>query len=223
MSQTLTAKFDALHAERERTWEPAKLQKNIDQRATLVRTFDAGKVVRVGDKVQPFSLHLSTDNIIDLDELTAQGPVALVFFRFAGCPACNIALPHYDETLRRALEAAGIRLVAVSPHLPERGLDEIRSRHGLRFDVASDRQNVLGRRFGLTFIPFDNPPAPDNDDNWIGALTGTDTWELPQPAIIIIDQNHVVRFADISPDWLRRTEADELKSTLEELKAKALT
>lgn len=220
MSQSLTAKFDALHAERERTWDPAKLQKNIDQRAALVRSFDAARVVRVGDKVAPFSLHLSTDRVVDLDELTAQGPVALIFFRFAGCPACNIALPHYDETLRPVLEAEGIRLVAVSPHLPERGLDEIRSRHGLRFEVASDRQNVLARRFGLAFVPFDNPPAPEGDDNWIGALTGTGTWELPQPAVIIIDQGHVVRFADISPDWLRRTEPEELTSTLQELRAK---
>ena len=66
MSKTLAAKFEALHAERERTWDPAKLQKNIDQRAALVRSFDAAKVVRVGDSVAPFSLHLSTDRVVGL-------------------------------------------------------------------------------------------------------------------------------------------------------------
>jgi hypothetical protein len=28
------------------------------------------------------------------------------------------------------------------------------------------------------------------------------------PAIVIIDANRVVRFADVHPDWLVRTEAD---------------
>lgn len=207
MSDSLTAQFEALHAERERSWDPDKLQRNIDQRQALVAAFDPAKVVKVGDRLDTFALELSTGGSADLDTLTSAGPVALVFFRFAGCPACNIALPHYDKALRPALEAAGIRLVGVSPHLPEKGLDEIRTRHGLGFDIASDRDNALARRFGIAFVPHDNPAIPANDESWIGALTGTNSWELPQPAIVVIDSDHVVRFVDVSPDWLRRTEA----------------
>lgn len=218
MSDSLTSQFDALHAERERTWEPEKLQRNVDQRQALVAAFDPAKVAKVGDKVAPFALELSTGGKVDLDALTAQGPVALVFFRFAGCPACNIALPHYDRALRPALDAAGIRLVAVSPHLPEKGLGDIAERHKLGFEVASDRGNALGRRFGLTFVPHDNPAIPQNDDSWIGALTGTGSWELPQPAVIVIDQDHVVRFVDVSPDWLRRTEADTVLAAIADLR-----
>ncbi|MDO6414090.1 redoxin domain-containing protein, partial [Sphingomonas sp. BIUV-7] len=106
------------------------------------------------------------------------------------------------------LDAAGIRLLGVSPHLPERGLGDIRQRHGLGYEVASDRDNGLARRFGLTFIPPDNPAVPADDPHWIGTLTGTGTWELPQPAIVIIDRTHIVQFVDASPDWLRRTEAE---------------
>lgn len=214
MPETLTAKFEALHAERQKSWEPEKLQRNVDQRRALVAAYDADRVVRPGDKVEPFTLEWSQGGTVDLDALTARGPVALLFFRFAGCPACNIALPHYDEALRPSLDAAGITLVAVSPHLPERGLDEIRQRHRLNHAVASDRGNALGRRFGLTFVPHDNPAIPQGDDSWIGALTGTGTWELPQPAIILIDRDHIVRFVDISPDWLRRTEADTVLASL---------
>ena len=163
-------------------------------------------MVAVGDHVDAFTLEPSTGGKLTLEELTADGPVLLIFFRFAGCPACNLALPYYERQLRPALDAAGIRLVAVSPHLPENGLDDIRARHGLGFTVASDRDNALGRRFGLTFEPEDAPPVAADDAGWIGALTGTGTWELPQPATILIDQNHRVRFIDVSPDWLVRTE-----------------
>lgn len=214
MSQSLTAKFEALHAERERSWPPEQLQRNVDQRRALVAAFDPEAVVQVGDTVASFTLDLSTGGRVDLKTLTARGPVALIFFRFAGCPACNIALPHYDDWLRPGLEAAGVTLVAVSPHLPEKGLDQIREKHGLGFEVASDRGNALARRLGLTFQPLGDPAIPENDDNWIGAFTGTGSWELPQPAIIVIDRDHVVRFVDISPDWLIRTEAETVLAAL---------
>jgi peroxiredoxin len=205
-TESLTAQFEALHAERVSTWDPAKLAKNVDQRRHLVAAFDPGKVVRVGDKVEHFELLDSDGGTLTLETLTKRGPVALVFFRFAGCPACNLALPYYNRQLWPALEAAGVELVAVSPHLPEKGLGDIKSRHDLGFRVAGDRDNALGRRFGITFSRGEVPegqPTP----GWIGELTGTGTAELPQPAVILIDSDHVVRFVDVSPDWLVRTEA----------------
>ncbi|MET0375805.1 MAG: peroxiredoxin-like family protein [Rhizorhabdus sp.] len=223
MSDSLTAKFEALHAERERTWDPEKLQRNVETREALVAAFDPTKVVQVGTVVEPFALELSTGDRVDLDDLTVNGPVALIFFRFAGCPACNIALPHYDQALRPALEAAGISIVAVSPHLPEKGLDDIRRRHDLKFAVASDRDNKLGRRFGLTFVPHDDPAIPEGDPNWIGALTGTGSWELPQPAIVLIDPDRVVRYVDVSPDWLVRTEAEDVLAWLRNARVAAIS
>ena len=212
--ESLKAQFDALHAERERSWDPAKLARNIEQRQVLVAAFDPARAVRVGDRVAPFTLDLSTGGTVSRDALLADGPVLLIFYRFSGCPACNIALPYYDRRLVAPLAAAGVRLVAVSPHLPERGLDDIRTRHDLGFTVASDRGNALGRRFGLTFEPDDSPAVPENDQSWIGALTGTGSYELPQPAAILIGQDAIVRFVDISPDWLDRTDADDILASV---------
>ncbi len=215
--ESLTVQFEALRAERERSWDPEKLRRNVEQRRALVAAFDPEGVVRPGDRVGPFTLEPSTGGTLPLAELVAEGPAVLLFFRFAGCPACNLALPYYDRQLRPALDAAGIRLVAVSPHLPETGLDEIRARHHLGFAVAADRDNRLARRFGLTFRPDDDPPVAPDDTGWIGALTGTGTWELPQPAVIAIDCERMVRFVDVSPDWLVRTEAAEVLSAVAEL------
>jgi hypothetical protein len=38
-------------------------------------------------------------------------------------------------------------------------------------------------------------------------VLGTGKWELPMPTIVVIDRSRVVRFADVHPDWLIRTEA----------------
>jgi peroxiredoxin len=207
--ESLKAQFDALHAERERTWEPAQLARNIETRQRLVDAFDPSAVVRPGDRVAPFGLEDSQGGEIALADLLSGGPAVLVFFRFAGCPACNLALPYYDRQLRPALDALGATLVAVSPHLPEKGLDAIRERHQLGFRVAADRDNRLARRFGISF-DRGVVPAGQPTPGWIGELTGTGTAELPQPAVIVIDRDATIRFADISPDWLDRTEAPDI-------------
>lgn len=132
----------------------------------------------------------------------------LVFFRSAGCPACNIALPYYEERLAAGLRDLGATLVAVSPQAPER-LAEIKTRHGLSFKVASDIGNDLGRRFGILYTADEASQAAQRaKGGFIGDTTGTGTWELPQPAIVVIDHERVVRFVDVSPDWLVRTEAE---------------
>jgi peroxiredoxin len=211
---SLTARFAALQSERERSWPIDKLRANAEQRRRLVESFDPTAVVSAGDSIVPFELQSWDGAPLISDELLAGGPVALIFFRFVGCPACNVALPHYDRVLVPALSYAGIRTLAVGPHLPERGAHAIAERHDLSLTVVCDRSNRLARRLGLTFRPINDTPPVVDDPNWIGALTGTGTGELPMPAIILVGRDGVIRFADVSPDWLDRTEADAVIAAL---------
>jgi peroxiredoxin len=145
-----------------------------------------------------------------LNELLVQGPVVLIFFRFEGCPACNLALPYYQRNLLPGLRRLGARLIALSPQVPEK-LVAIKRRHDLEFDVASDLQNALGRRFGILYS-FDEASRRSALANGraIGETTGTGTWELPMPTAVVIDRDGFVRFADVHPDWLLRTEAEPI-------------
>jgi peroxiredoxin len=197
-----------LHAERLRTMDPAALRINIDQRQTLVDTADYDGFIKAGDLVEPFVLPEVDGGELTLNALLAKGPVVLIFFRFAGCPACNLALPYYDRQLAPALSALGATLIAVSPQVPER-LVEIKRRHDLGFNVASDLNNELGRRFGILYT-FDeaSQAAARARGSTIGEVTGTGTWELPMPTLVVIDQDRRVRFADVAPDWMARTEAE---------------
>jgi peroxiredoxin len=206
MAETLKALLGALHEERVRTWPPARLQVNVDQRRELVDQFDPTQTVAVGDIVPEFTLADVDGGQITRDELAQDGLVALVFFRFAGCPACNIALPHYERALWPELQKLGVRLVAVSPQIPER-LVEIRDRQGLTFTVASDRDNHLARQLGITYSANAASRAGGEGPGWIGETVGTYSWELPQPTVILFGRGGRVIFADVSPDWLVRTEA----------------
>jgi peroxiredoxin len=220
MSRESLAKLLAdLHAERVRTWDPAALKVNVDQRATLVEQADPAAWIKAGDRVEPFTLLDVEGGELTLKGLTAQGPAVLVFFRFAGCPACNIALPYYERALQPTLKALGVPLVAVSPQVPER-LGEIRVRHDLSFKVASDPGNGLGRRFGILYTADAASQAAQRARGGsIGETTGTGTWELPQPTVVVIGRDHLVKFADVSPDWLQRTEAEPVIAAVRSLAA----
>lgn len=207
LKDTLKAQFEALQAERERSWTPAQLEGNARQRRLLRERFDPAAVAQVGDILPPQDFAQANGDPLSLDALTDNGPALLIFFRFAGCPACNIALPYYADTLYPALRDRGIPLVALSPQQPDR-LDEIRKRHDLPFPVATDEDNSLARELGIAFRPDDRPSPPPAD--WIGEVTGTGSWELPQPAVLLVGPGRVVRWLAVSPDWLDRPEADEI-------------
>lgn len=209
-NETLNDLLAALHAERLRTWSEAQLKLNIDQRRELVEAADPAAWPQVGALAPDFTLEEVEGERLDLAGLTANGPAVLVFFRFATCPACNIALPHYDRVLAPALRALGARLVAVSPQVPERLID-IKTRQNLGFEVATDRDAVLSRQFGLLFTANDaNQEASRASGAFIGDTTGLGTWELPQPAVVVIGQDRRIKFVEVSPDWLDRTEADAI-------------
>jgi len=206
MTETLNSLLAALHEERVASWHPGRLKVNIDQRRELVERFDPAQAVRAGDLLPAFVLDDVEGGAIPRDSLIGEGPAVLIFFRFAGCPACNIALPYYQRALWPALEARRVPLVAVSPQVPERLID-IRVRHGLPFTVATDRGNALGRQLGITYHANAASRAGGEGPGWIGEVVGTGTWELPQPTVIVVNGDGRAAFADTSPDWLVRTEA----------------
>ena len=211
VGDNLRARYAALQAERERDWAPAQLARNAAQRQQLLARFDAATVAQPGDVLPDLALDDVEGATLTLDALTAQGPALLIFFRFAGCPACNIALPYYAETLWPVLRARGIPLVAFSPQQPDR-LGEIKRRHDLPFAVATDRDNQLARLLGIAFVPDDRPSPPPA--GWIGEVTGTGSWELPQPAALLLGPGRVVQRLHVSPDWLDRPEADDILAWL---------
>lgn len=214
----LRERFAELQAERDRSWSAEQLERNASQRRILKERFDPANHPAPGDPVPAFTLTGQDGTAITRDALLARGPAVLVFFRFGACPACNIALRYYHETLWPRLRDAGIPLVAVSAQVP---VDTaLIARHDLGFTVASDPDYALARALGITFFPEDRPAVSPGQD-WIGATLGTDSYEIDQPAVLVIAPDATVRFIAISPDWLDRTASADILAQLPELAATA--
>ena len=110
----------------------------------------------------------------------------------------------------------GASLIAISPQLPEFNHKLIKQKK-LTFDLLSDPGNGVAKAFGIAFSfpeELKNLYLKFNID--LPKHNGDDSWTLPMPARFIIDQNSIIRYAEVDPDYTIRPEPEH---TIEALKA----
>jgi peroxiredoxin len=205
VSTSVQGFLDELQAGRDAEWTPDRLAEHAAFRRRLAADADRTRIVKAGDPLPPTRLIEVDDGDLDIDALLATGPVVLIFFRFADCPACNAALRGYQLTLAPVLKDLGAHLIAVSAQVPDR-LAAVKRRHGFDFAVASDPGHALIEAFGLG---FDSPGADEH--------LGTGKAVFPYPGVVVVDRDRVVRFADVSPDWMVRTDAQPVIDAVQAL------
>jgi peroxiredoxin len=174
----------------------------------------ASDVAAVGSVVADFKLQDATGGQVSLDEIVANGPAVLVFYRGAWCPYCNTTLHTYQQDLVPELEKLGVRLVAISPQLPDGSLSMTET-NALEFSVLSDVGNEVARPLGITYRQTQevvDAAAVFGTD--LKVVNGTEVAELPHPTVLIVNQDKTIRFIDVHPDYTTRTEPDEIVAAL---------
>ncbi|MGW3999309.1 peroxiredoxin-like family protein [Amycolatopsis sp. NPDC004772] len=160
----------------------------------------------VGAKIEDFTLPGADGTSTSLGELVAEGPAVLVFYRGQWCPYCNLTLRTYQQELLPELAKSGARLAAISPQKPDGAVPD------LAFPVLSDVGSTVARGLGLSY------PVSDVVREAMKTL-GTDleevngSWELVHPAVVVVGRDRMIRYIDVHPDFVTRTEpADILKA-----------
>ena len=125
------------------------------------------------------------------------------------------------EALQAALpdiQRQGASLVAITPELERYGRS-IHRRLNLGFDVLTDRGLLVAGQFGLVFVLPDYLKALYLlFGSKLDEFNGEDAFRLPMPARYIVDQQRVIRSANVSPDYTVRPDPSETISTLEKLR-----
>jgi peroxiredoxin len=187
-----------------------------DQAALAAGGVPAG-AVSVGDTLAPFALPDATGRTRTLEELTADGPAVIVFYRGGWCPYCNITLRTYQRDLLPQLAARPARLVAISPETPDASLST-QEKAELAYPALSDTAAELATSLGITFQPSESGLTAQREFGVdIRATRADNGTMLPMPTVLIVDRDHVVRFVDIHPDYTGRTEVSDILAALEAL------
>ncbi|WOX23027.1 peroxiredoxin-like family protein [Streptomyces solicathayae] len=184
----------------------------------LARSGLAGHALAVGASAPWFELPTATGGSVALDDLLAEGPVVLTFYRGAWCPFCNIALRALQQR-HEEIAARGARLVAVSPQIPDESLS-LTEKHGLAFDVLSDLGSDVARQFGLAFdLTEELAEVYESLGFDLQRVNGGHPRTLPLPATYVIDRAGVVRWSFVDTDYVRRAEPDDVLAALDGLEA----
>jgi peroxiredoxin len=177
----------------------------ITAKANFQASYQPALAIQVGDTLPEFRLSDAVSNEVTSDSLLSQGPLLITFYRGGWCPFCNLALAamqkHLDE-----FKAKGVTLAAISPELPNESLSTT-EKHALKFPVLSDVGNKFAKQLGILFPQPDIlRPVFDKFGHDLKTRNGDDSFEVPVPATLLVDQKGVVRNTFIDPDYTKRLE-----------------
>lgn len=203
----LQDKLDALRSDFETgrfPLVPTAAQIKTMERATneLVASGQAARALKKGDRAPDFELHDPDGIRVKLGDLLVAGPLVLTFFRGVWCPYCNLDLGAL-EAVRPALEALGVRLVAISPQMAANSRKSQRD-NNLNFPILSDPGAKMAEAFGLRFeLAADLIEVYKSFGSDVPRFNGVNEWALPMPARYVIGQDGVIEYAEVNPDYSR--------------------
>ena len=174
--------------------------------------------IKAGDVLEPFTLDDATGTTVSLDQIVESGPAVIVFYRGGWCPYCNLALRTYQQELLPQLAAFGARLIAISPQPPDESLSTV-ERAALEFTVLSDPGSRLADRLGIAFEQADDVLAAQRTLGLdLTKVNAEGAVRLPRPTVLVVDQDRIVRYVDVQPDYTARTEVADIVAALTDLK-----
>ena len=113
------------------------------------------------------------------------------------------------------VRALGAELVVITPEL-EGYTRALRSKLNLSFDVLTDLHLKVAEQFGLVFtLPDYLRELYKSFGSTLDRFNDEAEYRLPMPARYIVDQNAIIRTADVNADYTIRPEPSE---TLERLR-----
>jgi peroxiredoxin len=156
--------------------------------------------VDVGEQAPDFERPLVNDEFwedVALSELTAEGPVALLFHPMDGAfPATYVWNEIRDREWTSEFD---VQFVGCSISTPYEHADFIEDR-GIDASLFSDPANGVAERYGIV-----------ND------LDGMVGLSEPRPAVYLLDEERTVQYAWVAAEWPDFPSYDEIEDALAEL------
>ncbi len=172
--------------------------------------------LKAGDPMPEFQLNNHLGQLISSSELLGHGPLIINFYRGSWCPYCNLEL-HALHEKEEEIKKLGAQLIAISPDLPDGTLSSV-EKHNLSFQVLSDIDNIVAKKFGLVFsLPEELKEIYLGFGINLEKSNGNNKWQLPIPATYIVTSDGVINYAFVNPDYTKRLEPEELMEKLRKI------
>lgn len=166
--------------------------------------------LKVGEIAKEIKLPNAIGNEVSLYDTLEENDFAVVsFYRGTWCAYCNLELKALQER-NEELNKLGAKLIAISPQSPDSTLTT-KEKHDLKFEVLSDNENKIANEYGLVFsLAEELRPIYLSFGIDVPASNEDDSYELPMPAVFVINKQKEVIFSFIDEDYTKRCEPQDI-------------
>ena len=209
---SLKSELDAKKAAFEMNADSMKKKIYKEGIESVARSGIMEKALNVGDKAPNFVLKNALGEPVALYDYLRKGKVILTWYRGGWCPYCNLSLHHLQLELPN-FEANGAHLLALTPELPDKSISTT-EKHDLKFEVLSDVENKVAKKYGIVFKLTDEVAEIYNKSFDLNGYNGDESNELPLAATYIIGEDGTILYAFLDADYRNRAEPSELTEFL---------
>ena len=186
----------------------------VDRLVTRLKEHEAGEnAPKPGEKMPPFVLPDETGQLVSLEEMLEEGPVAVTFHRGHWCSYCRINTRALAEA-QDQVAAEGGQIAAIMPDR-EQFTAEIKAESEAPFPILSDPDNGYALSLNLAFWVGEEMEKLMTVAGWdVGRSQGTSKWMLPIPATFVVGRDGAVKARFVDPDYRKRMAIEDLLAAL---------
>ncbi len=165
--------------------------------------------LKVGEMAPAFEAMTPAGDTFSFEPGATNQASLVIFYRGGWCPYCNRQLKELRETVP-VLKEAGVQVLFLSADRPEllaSSLDvEVPD-----YTLLSDASMAISRSFGIAF-KVDEKTLKKYKRHGIDlqAASGFDHYQLPVPAVYLIDASGTIQFAYTDPDYKKRLAPEKI-------------
>ena len=181
----------------------------IDRLVERLRQSGAGESApQPGEPMPPFILPDENGHMVSLQDLTAEGSVAVTFHRGHWCPYCRININALAQAHRKVSEEGG-QIVAIMPDR-QQFASEIKIKGELPFPILTDMDNGYALSLNLAIWVGDEIQKMMTGRHDLPEYQGNNSWMLPIPATFVVGQDGLIKARFVDPDYRKRMAIDDL-------------
>ena len=165
--------------------------------------------ILIGAQIPDVTIKTAEGSDVQLREVVAQKPTVLIFYRGGWCPFCNRHMAELNS-IQGDLVEEGYQVIAISPDKPEK-LQQSVAQHSLSYTLYSDSPMQASKEFGIAFKVDERTVLRYKQTGLdIEGDSGYNHHMLPVPSVFLINQQGIVNFKYVNPDYRERLKSDVL-------------
>ena len=171
------------------------------------------KPLLIGDSIPDVSLQSAEGESINLTDFNRENTL-FIFYRGGCCPFCSAELSEIAQ-IEDELYERGVTVIGISPDQPsylQQSMDDIE----FDYKLLSDSKMAASKAFGIAF-QVDSETVQSLKENGmdIEERSGQNHHLLPVPAIFLTNDEGVIEFQYVNPEYRTRIDKDVLLAAVD--------